>query len=179
MTDGEIIELFWSRNEDAIRLTQEKYGAYCKSVAASILSSPEDAEECLDDSYLKLWNSIPPRRPESLMAYLVATVRNTALDLLRRLRRRGAEYERSLDEIAELGELDPVLEGERLGEILNRFLASERAQDRALFVCRYYLFMSVEDTAKKYGMSVGTVKSILHRMRGRLKRLLMMEGVSV
>ena len=180
MQDNEIIELYWSRDEAAISRTQEKYGSYCYTVAMRVLKRAEDAEECLNDSYLSLWNSIPPKRPENLLAYLAATVRNRAIDLLRSMKRRGqSEYTLSLDEITEVGQVDEELDAQELGAILSRFLETEKDSDRRVFVSRYYLFMPVNDIAKKYGLKVGTVKSTLHRMRQRLKDYLESEGVSV
>lgn len=180
MQDSEIITLYWNRDEDAIAQTEKKYGGYCYTVAMRVLGSEEDAKECLNDSYLSLWNSIPPKKPESLLSYLAATVRNRAIDLLRHLKSRGrSEYVLSLDEIAEVGQVDGELDVAELGAMLSRFLETEKDADRRLFVSRYYLFMPVADIARKYGLKVGTVKSTLHRMRARLKEYLEREGVTI
>ncbi|MBR6107271.1 MAG: sigma-70 family RNA polymerase sigma factor [Oscillospiraceae bacterium] len=177
MDDCEIIELFFQRDERALSETSGRYGGMCCRLAKRILGSQEDAEECCNDVLLKLWNAIPPDRPQRFAAYLVRVVRNTALDLYEKLhaaKRGGTQTAVALDELAEcLPAPDDVEEAQsaaETGEMLNRFLADLPDQTRNIFVLRYVYLMPVKDIAAKTGVSVSKVKVVLHRTRNALKK---------
>lgn len=185
MDDNEIITLFWQRDEKAIKYTSDKYGRYCERIALNILGSSNDAEECVNDTYLRLWNSIPPARPTSLLAFIGTVARNISLDAYRKKRselRLMSEYCISLEELkGTLGDASEPAETDasQVGELINAFLAREKERDRRVFVCRYYYFDSIEDIAKHHGMTESKVKSILFRMRKRLKKYIESEGYEI
>lgn len=176
MDDRDIIELFFQRDERALTETSGKYGTMCSRLARRILGSQQDAEECCNDVLLKLWNAIPPDRPQRFAAYIVRVVRNTALDLYEKLhaaKRGGTQTAVALEELEEcLAAPDDVEEAQsaaETGEMLNRFLADLPDQTRNIFVLRYVFLMPVKDIAKKTGASVSKVKVVLHRTRNALK----------
>ncbi len=183
MDDLKIVELFLSRNEDAIKESQRKYSRYCSYIASNILASDEDAEECVNDTLLRAWNSIPPAKPQNLKAYLGTITRNLALD---RCDRNGAK-KRSHMELAfeELAECLPcpvssdVIEGLALKTALNKFLSSLDTNKRIVFMQRYWYLSSVKDIAECVGLSENNVKVILLRLRAKLKKFLEKEGVSI
>ena len=139
MEDLQIVQLFWDRKEEAITRAEEKYGRYCTSIAANILSDWSDTEECLNDCMLRAWNSIPPARPGSLKAYLGKIIRNLALDRVESasaVKRGGGEVSLTLDELSECvsGGDDPAaaIEGKELSEMISRFLSRQDAVIRIL-----------------------------------------------
>ncbi|MBO5779474.1 MAG: sigma-70 family RNA polymerase sigma factor [Clostridia bacterium] len=180
MTDLQIIESFWARSETAIAEVQNRYGAAGEAVAKNLLQNSADAEECVNDALLRLWNSIPPQRPNSLWAYFVKVIRNLALD---RLRKQSAAKRTGLTLVLE--ELEEVIgtnedwqEGQVLA-IIENFLRSEEAENRTLFLRRYWRGESVADAAKAVGLSTASAKMRLSRMRGRLRETLKEEGINV
>jgi RNA polymerase sigma-70 factor (ECF subfamily) len=182
MDDRRIIDLFFARNEDAINLTKEKYGRYLNSIAFDILGDRHDAAECESDTYLRAWNSIPPTDPRSLPAYLAKIVRNIALNRIRTdTRRIPLKMSLILDE---LSEVIPDVEGdiaERLGirECIVGYVNGLERERRNIFLKRYFYLMSVNDIASDMGMRVGTVKSILFRMREELRSYLNERGIEI
>ena len=183
MEDREIIELYWSRSESAISRTAEKYGRYAHKIAYSILGSFEDSEECVNDTYIKVWNSIPPQRPNSLTAYIGRIVRNLSLDKYRSYTadKRGAGYTTSV--LEELESCIPSADDGRsfddqlaLTEILNCFLMNLPPQTRKVFMSRYWYFNSIKEIAKEHRMTEGKVKMLLLRTRRELKKHLEKEG---
>lgn len=186
MEDDAIIQLFWDRSERAIEETRIKYGKYCHSIAFNILGSSEDSEECVNDAYLRIWNSIPPNRPQMLTAYLGKITRNLALDRVRARsadRRGGGEAVLALDELE-----DCVSGGDQIGrsedsreimEALNGFLETLSQMERNVFMRRYWAMEPVADIAARYGMSVSKTASMLHRLRARLKKHLQKEGITI
>jgi RNA polymerase sigma-70 factor (ECF subfamily) len=182
MDDRRIIDLFFARNEDAINLTKEKYGRYLNSIAFDILGDRHDAAECESDTYLRAWNSIPPTDPRSLPAYLAKIVRNIALNRIRTdTRRIPLKMSLILDE---LSEVIPDVEGdiaERLGlrECIIGYVNGLERERRNIFLKRYFYLMSVNDIASDMGMRVGTVKSILFRMREELRSYLNERGIEI
>ena len=184
MDDTEILRLYYDRSETAITETAVKYGAYCTAIAQRILGDEADAEECVNDAYLRLWNSVPPQEPECLRAYLGRIVRNNALGRLRerKTQRRGAaDATISLQELegclpAPGGE-DGVVDRLVIGELINRFLAGLPKRDRVLFVRRYWYFCTLRELAEQEHMGLSAVKMSLLRMRKALRRLLEQEGV--
>lgn len=186
MEDDAIIQLFWERSEQAIEETRIKYGKYCRSIAFNVLGSAEDSEECVNDTYLRLWNSIPPDRPQILPAFIGRITRNLALDRVRARsagRRGGGETALALDELGECvsggDELGRIEDSREIVSALNGFLETLSVVERGVFMRRYWSVESVADIAERYGMSVSKTASMLHRMRGKLKKHLLKEGVSL
>lgn len=179
MTDKELIELYIARSEDAITATQEQYGAYCRKIACSVLGSEQDAEECLSDVWLRVWNAIPPQNPEHFKGWLAAVTRNSALTLCRR---RAREPERVSDAALELSLAladgpEARADARALGEAISRFLEQEPRHIRTAFLRRYWYGDSVEETAKFMGWGQGKTKTVLFRTRKKLKDYLMKEDL--
>lgn len=185
MKDERIIEMFFERNEDALRETQAKYSAFCHTVAANILALREDREECVNDVLLALWNSIPPERPRDLRAYISAIVRNIALNKTRsnNMWKRCANHmtvgEEFLETIPDNCDLAEQFEAARAGRIINEFLETLPKHEREVFVLRYYFGESIAAVAGDMGYSVSKVKSLLMRTRERLAKKLGKEGIIV
>jgi len=186
MEDSRIVELYWSRSESAIRETETAYGPYCGAIAKSILGNDADAEECVNDTYLKAWNAIPPERPVSLGRFLGRIVRNLALDRHRVRqadKRGGGQYTLALEELSETlagGEsVEERYEAARLTEALNRFLEQLPKEKRILFLARYWYFKSIEEIANNFGLSQSKVKMTLLRTRNELKEYLAKEDFEV
>ena len=183
--DEKIIELYFARDERAVYETQKKYGKYLNTIAYNVLSSSEDAEECENDAYLAAWNAIPPARPDSLGAYLGGTVRNIALNLLRRRsadKRGGGESEVCLQELEECltdREAEERVRSEELTAALNIFLQSLGTRERRVFVCRYWYCYTVADVAERFSLKENTVKSMLRRTRVKLRRFLRKENIDL
>ena len=184
MTDTEIIELYWSRNEDAIRETDAVYGRRLQALSERIVQNFEDAQECVSDTYLKTWDTIPPKRPEYFFAYLAKICRNFALGVLdfkSAAKRKGEVV--ALTQEMECCIPDPQherrLEGEELGEVLNRFLESLSVDNRVIFLRRYWYLDTVAEIAHRYGMTESKVKTQLHRTRTKLHSFLAKEGITV
>lgn len=179
MEDSVIIAMFEARDEAAIAFTADRYGKMCLSIARGILGSPQDAEECTQDAYLRLWNAIPPAKPASLSAYLGRIVRNLALNAAEKKQaaRRGGEV---LPLLAELEEcLPPMEDGREIGEVLDRFLGELSAENRRIFLRRYWYCDSTAAIAARFSMKEGAVKVRLHRMRGQLREKLEQEGITL
>lgn len=183
MQDKEIISLFFSRDQKALSEVSHKYGAYCYSLAFNIVSQHEDAEECVNDTWLGAWNSIPPKKPDILKYFLAKITRGKAIDRLKKYhaQKRGAdEVAVVLEELSDCieGGSNPehvILIGE-LSEIINVFLATIPIRDRQLFVRRYFYTESINNIASKAGMSNNNVSVSLHRTRAKLKDHLKREG---
>jgi len=177
--DIEIVELFFQRKESAVAAASEKYKAYCTSIAKNILGSSEDAEECVNDTFLAAWNSIPPQRPRVLSAYLGKLTRNSCLNRYKHrtaAKRGGGELPAVLDELAEIvgaGEtVESTVENAELAEALNAFLRSLSPKKRSIFIRRYWFSASVPEIAVIHGMSEGAVSMALGRLRTSLRRYL-------
>lgn len=182
MQDHEIVALYWDRNEDAIGQTNTKYGAYCRKIAMNIVANHEDSEECVNDTYLSAWNSMPTQRPSLLAPFLAAIIRNHALDLYRKnhSQKRGAgEVPLALDELIEVAgnsTTEETVDLKLLSAHINGFLAELEETNRKIFVRRYFYVDPLSDIAKAYGMSESGVKSQLFRLRQKLKDYLGKEG---
>lgn len=184
LDDEKIVELYYGRSETAISETEARFGGYLLSIAKGITGSHEDAEECVNDTYLRAWNSIPPARPAHFGAFLARIVRNIALDRISRRdaqKRGGGELTLML---SELEETLPDTEGEavesgELSAIIDSFLRELGARERAVFVRRYFYADSVADIARGGGMSYRNVTSMLHRTRKKLRARLEKEGIIV
>ncbi len=175
MEDRQIVELFWQRDATAIEETQKKYDRYCFSIAQNILCRDEDAREIVNDAYLGVWNAIPPHRPERLSAFLGKITRRLAMKKLRdrnAVKRFGSEVSVSLDELEDCIpsslRVDDHLEEAELTKAINRFLASLPAEERRVFLRRYWFFDSVNAICTRYGFSQSKVKSMLSRSRKKL-----------
>lgn len=186
MEDKDIIELYFARDQKAIDETATRYKAYCLTVAQNVLGNREDAEECVNDTYMGAWNSIPPNRPSNLRAYLGKITRNTALKKWRsrNTAKRGGELALAYEELAEClptGEDSPAqtLEATELAKHVNSFVAALEDIERRLFVGRYWYFYSVADLAKNLGLSQSNAKVTLHRTREKLRTVLEKEGYCI
>lgn len=183
MDDNKIIELYFARNEDAISETSYKYGHYCHAIAINILASEEDSQECLNDTYLQAWQSIPPARPVSLRAFLGKITRNLALNLLEKKnaqKRGGGEVTLILGELSDCaGSLDSFTDEFALSEIINKFLGTLSAQSRNFFVSRYFYARSLKEIARMYSMSENKVTVSLFRTREKLRKALTKEGIDI
>lgn len=184
MDDQHIIELYHLRDERAITETQLKYGAYCMEVAYRILENRQDSEECVNDVFLRLWQSIPPHKPHTLRGFIAKITRNLALNRLRDnriLRRGGGEMTIALDELSEcIADNERVEDAylqKELGEYINRFLKQLSARDCNLFLCRYYFLYPVSEIAAKQGLSEAHVRTSLSRTRKKLKVYLEKHGL--
>ena len=186
MEDAQIVKLYWERNPEAIARSREKYGIYCFSLADRIVNSREDAEECVNDTWLHAWNAMPPQRPSLLSAFFGKLTRNLSLDRWRRLRaakRGGSQVELALHELEDClpdrRRPDEALEAAETAALISAFLRRQREEDRKLFVRRYFYLESLAELGARFGLTRGQVKSRLHRMRKRLREELEREGVAV
>ena len=181
MQDGEIIELYFKRDEAAIKETDIKYGAYCHTVAMNILKDIFDAEECVNDTYHRAWQVIPPTRPTRLGAFLAKITRNIAIDRYKRDHAKKRVERESVLELSECVGEEPLNESglSELGELISSFLKNERELCRRMFLRRYFFEDSIEKIAKDHSVSISQVKTTLHRMRGRLAVYLRREGVFI
>ena len=185
MQDNEIIALFFARNEDAIKQTDNEYGYRLLNVAYNVLGDRRDAEECVNDAYLSVWNKIPPEKPRSLFAYVSKIVRNTALTRLRdgTAKKRKSGVTVCLEELSEVlpaeDDVSERIEAAELSALINGFLKGCEEDDRNVFILRYYGFKSVSEIAKQYGFTQSRVKMSLKRTRDRLSEHLERNGYKV
>ena len=181
MEDSGILELLWCRAEGAIDALAAKFGRRLRATAMNILGDARDAEEAVNDTYLAIWDAIPPARPDPLCAYIYKVCRNTSLKLLRSrtAQKRSSDYDLSLEELAQVlpaGTLEEQLDSRALGQAIDRFLDTLDAGDRVLFVRRYWFGDSVSMLAAQRYMTPGAVSVRLHRLRQKLKDYLNKEG---
>ena len=186
MDDKAIIRMFFDRDENGLSAASKKYGAYCLKIAKNILGNNEDAEECVNDAYLNAWNSIPPKNPENLAAYLAKIVRNLSFNLYKKnhAEKRGCgQIPLVLDELAEIvsGKENPEkeLDGKLLSEKINLFLSQLTAEKRNIFVCRYFYSDSIKDIAEKFDMTENNVSVTLNRLRTKLHNYLIESGFEI
>ena len=181
MEDQKIIMLLWLRAEKAIHALSEKFGKRLMSIAMNILGVQSDAEESVNDTYLAVWNTVPPKKPDSLSAYVYATGRNISLDRLKHnmAQKRNSRYDVSIDELAECipaPALEETVEAKELGLSINRFLNTLSADNRALFLRRYWFGDSVRVISKDLGLRENTATVRLGRIRKQLWDHLIKEG---
>ncbi len=182
MEDQGIIALFFDRSEQAIEETDKKYGGYCYSIAYNILFNREDSEECVSDTYLAAWNTIPPRRPNFLNAFLAKMTRHISIDRWRKRsakKRGGGEIILALEELEDCMDSSSVETGcekKELTRVLNQFLSSLPETERNVFLCRYWYLDSIQTISEVSGFSQSKVISMLHRLRGKLRKKLSEEG---
>ncbi len=186
MDDREIVCMFLQRDESALREVSRKYGAYCLTIARNILGNHEDAEECVNDTYMRTWNSIPPKKPTSLGAFMGIITKNLALDRVRfsrREKRGGNEETVSFDELDEFISGNNSVESEsEFNEILdavNTFLQGLPAKKRMIFVARYWQYDKLSDIAESFKMPESSVASIIGRTCKKLKNYLIKRGFDV
>jgi len=183
MEDKAIIDLYWERSENAISETAAKYGGYCFCIANNILSSKEDSEESVNDTWLAAWNTIPPKKPDILAAFLGKITRYISLDRWRKrtaTKRGGGEVPLVLDELEECVAGRETVElqylNQELSEVLNHFLMELPETERKIFMCRYWYMDSIADISIRFEFSESKVTSMLYRIRGKLKNVLEKEG---
>lgn len=183
MEDRAIVDLYWSRDPEAIRQTGEKYGGYCRAIARNILPDRRDAEECVNDTWLGAWNAMPENRPSLLAPFLGKITRNLALTRWRAARaekRGGGELPLVLDELSEcVSSADTLrtLEAAELEDEINRFLRTLPERECGVFLRRYWFTEPMADIARRYGMRENTVRTSLFRSREKLRRHLEKVGL--
>ena len=182
MNDTDIVELYWQRSPRAIEETDRKYRSYCGSIAYQICQNREDAEECVNDTWLSAWNSMPEKRPKKLSPFLGRITRNAAINCLSaktRQKRGGGETMLALEEleacVQSKADVAHSYEQKELEQAINRFLALLRKEERQIFLGRYWYLYSVSELAEKLGCSQSKVKSSLFRTRKRLREYLIKE----
>lgn len=183
MEDERIIDLYFERNESAIAETANKYGGYCRSIAMNILQNTQDSEECVNDTYISAWNTIPPKRPNRLQTYLGKLTRNRSLKMLEKrgaLKRGGSQTALVLEE---LGECIPAagneFEESEISELLNTFLNSLSTDARNIFILRYWHMYSGREIAKHCKTNESKINVTLFRTRKKLKAFLEREGITI
>ena len=184
MDDLNIIELYFARDEEAIKQTDIKYGKLCHSVAYNILNNSGDSEECVNDTYMEVWNAIPPTRPSNFMAFVCKITRNLSLKRLESMSRqkRSQAILISLDDLAEVLSDESIADGvsdEDIGKLISDFLRNEKSEIRDVFIRKYYFFDSIGDIAKRYDFTESKVKNMLHHTRTKLKDFLIKGGIEI
>lgn len=184
MEDKQIVELYWQRIEAAIEETSRKYGPFCFYIANGILRNKEDSEECVNDTYLQVWNAVPPQKPQSLKAFLGKITRNLALHKWqkRQAKKRGKdEVIYALEELQEcipgVSDVERITEQMVLIDSINQFLSDLDKENRSIFMQRYFCFLSIKEIAVRYQMGESKIKMSLLRSRGKLKNMLEKEGI--
>lgn len=184
MDDLKIIELYFARDERAIKETDEKYGKLCYSIAYNILNNKEDAEECVNDTYVGVWNAIPPTHPNNFMAFISRIARNQSLKRLESLKREKRCYGiivslSELDDVISDDSIDSDITSEEIGKLISCFLRVQKEDVRNVFIRKYYFFDSVKDIAKRYSFTESKVKNMLYHTRNKLKDYLIKEGIEI
>lgn len=186
MNDKDIIRLYFDRDQRALSATAKKYGKYCTSIAKNILGNNEDAEECVNDTYLSTWNSIPPTIPTILSAFLGKITRNLAFNKYKHnhaMKRGNGEFAVVLDELAECVSgfeyVEQEIDRRELVATINSFLDTLSIKKRNIFICRYWYSDSIPAIARRYGMTEGNVSVTLNRLRSKLKEYLSERGYAL
>lgn len=186
MEDVKIIQLYWDRDESAISETAMKYGSYCTSIAKNILGNHDDALECVNDTYLNAWNSMPPHRPNLLRTFLGKITRNLSFNKYKHSHadKRGCgETPAVLDELSECvsgkENVEQEIEYQELVKIIDEFLDSLSLEKRKMFVCRYWYNDSISEIAKQFRMKENAVSMTLRRIRSKLRQYLVARGYDV
>lgn len=180
-----ITELYFARDEQAISQTKSEYGKLLAGIVAGILPQVQDAEECLNDTYLQLWNTIPPTKPTSLRAYACKIARNLALNKLKYIsaEKRGSQLDAVLDELSEVipsqDDVEAEIDKRELGRLISEFLHGQTKDNRIIFIKRYWQVMPCNEIAKEMGYSRTKIGSSLHRTRAHLRRYLNERGYTV
>lgn len=182
MEDKQILTLLWNRAESAISALAGRFGRRLHQTAMNILGILQDAEECVNDTYLAIWNVVPPQRPDPLAPYVYRTGRNIALKRLRAntAQKRYAGYEVSLDELAACipgSSMEEALDARLLGQAIDRFLETQSRESRVVFLRRFWFSDSVRDIARQLGMTENAVSVRLSRTKAKLRDYLIKEGI--
>lgn len=183
MEDKTIIQLYWARSSEAIPATDAKYGAQCRGLSARILQNSEDAEECVNDTWLRAWNTMPPQFPSSLRAYLLKIVRNLSIDRWRaeRSQKRGggaAELVLELEDcLPPAPSAEEVTEARAAVEVIDRWLDELEVEDRVIFLKRYWYGIAVKEIARQFSCTQSHMAKRLFRLRNSLRTTLEREGV--
>ena len=182
MEESRILALYFARDEEALQETEKQYGKLCFGIAHRILQSPQDAEECVNDTLLRAWNSIPPASPSSLSAYLATVSRNLALDRYRaqNAEKRTGEVLPILDELKDcvsVSEEEAYADTQQITDALNSFLHALPSRARTVFLRRYWYLCPIAEIARSMHLSEGSVKVMLHRTRRRLQIYLKERGI--
>ncbi len=184
MEDADIIKLYLQRNEQALAETEARYRGYCTGIARRILGNEQDAAEVVNETYLALWQSIPPNEPQTLPAYIGRITRTLCLKRLRSAyaaKRGGGEQTAALDELSECirsgQDVEQELDAKELAARISRFLREIPDPERSMFVCRYWYFDSIAEIAEQFGFSQSKVKSALFRIRKKLHQMLREENL--
>lgn len=177
--DSELLALYFARDEAALAETQKRFGGYCYTVAYNILGNAQDAEECVNDTLMRLWNAIPPAQPDDFYAYAAALTRNLARNRYKHdhvQKRGGSEADYALDELVQMpaggDSVEQEVDARSLGSALNSFLGSLPQKQRIIFVQRYWYGMATEDIAAELHLPKGTVTVTLMRVRKKLQSYL-------
>ena len=180
ISDGEIIDLYFARDEQAIAETKTKYDGYLRTVSGNILRDNEDISECVSDTYLGAWNAIPPTRPNRLKIFLAKITRNLSLKRLRlegAAKRGGGEMDLTIDELGDCisdgKRIDEHLEELELTALIERFLENKSVEDRRIFLCRYWYFDSIKEISERFDCTESKVKMSLKRTRDDLREYLL------
>lgn len=180
MNDKQIIRLLFERNEKALSIADDSYGRLCRKISFEILHNEQDAEECVNTAYVKLWNSIPPKNPESLKGYLCAIVRNTALDTYSGTRSGfNACYDELSDNAADSLTVESAVESKEISKAVNSFIKTQKKINADIFVSRYYFGMSFEAIASELNLSASAVEKRLSRLRKELRIYLNERGITI
>ena len=184
MENREMLAMFNARDERAVSEIQKVYGKRCYQTAQAITGSSEDAEECVNDALLALWNSIPPAQPEVLSAYFLRVVRNLALkkrrDSKAGKRNAGETFPSDvLDDLISEPETDAAMDAEELKDVMNEFLASLKRRDRIIFMRRFWFSEDIPSISAEFGLTEVNVRVCLHRSREKLKKELMKRGITL
>lgn len=182
--DIKIIELYFERNEQAIKETDIKYGKFCRNMAYKILNNHQDSEECVNTTYLEMWDRIPPTRPAKFKVYISRIVRSTSIDRVRHLtaKKRSADMVMALDELTEVlpdERYAPGRNDEEIGKLISIFLRKQKEDVQRVFVLKYFYFESNRVIAEKYGFTERKVTNMLARTRNKLKKYLIEEGIYI
>ena len=186
LTDEQIIDLYWERDEDAIVQTNQKYRNYLYTIAYQILSNHEDSEECLNDTYLKTWNSIPPTKPHIFRAFLSRITRNTALDQQETAQRQKRVPPELCDPLSDFEgflsdspSMDDIPEAKRIGALISAYLDTVSDRKLYMFISRYYFFVPAAKIAQKLHISESAVRKQLLGMKQALRKYLTDGGVAL
>lgn len=186
MTDTEIINLYWNRDQHAIEQSEKQYGGYCYSIACGILHNNEDSEECVNDTWLKAWSAMPPQRPNKLSLFLGRITRNLALNkykMKKTQKRGGSEFALVLDELDECVpsavSVEQTIADYELEQHINKFLHKLPERECNIFLLRYWYNKPLSEIGEQLSMKVGNVKASLFRSRKKLKKYLETEGINL
>ncbi len=186
MKDQDILDLYWNRNEKAVFETEQKYGNYCRSIAHNILHSKEDSEECVNDTWVRAWNSIPPNRPKVLSSFLGKITRNLSINRFKMYsaaKRGGCRVEIALHELENCvpqgNSIEQEFDEAELSRLINAFLHEQPLHKRNIFIRRYWYMSSIKEISQAYGITEAKVASLLFRMRNSLRQYLETKGVDL